>query len=131
MCPKSKRNLISRPRNSIHGALESITPANFSQFLGLWLVLDDLVRVVILLQLRIGIVVGNGSGGLGLSFATLLCAATLGGSSLGDTRGLLRGAGAVLPTHLDGKQTEALLGRLGGDAKLLRNSVELLTREEG
>lgn len=127
VCSKSECSIISKPLCSIDRSTR-IRSANVNPYSGLSLVLD-LVRVVILLGLRVGVIAATRSRGLHLAFSTFLCAANLGGSPLGDTCGLLRGGGAVLPAHLDGKQTEALPGGLGGDSKLRGNSVKLFARK--
>lgn len=119
-----------QPTRILHQQERQIQPTNFDMNSVLCLALDVLIRVIILLELRVGIVVGNGSCGLCLSFSALLCAAKPGGSPLGDAGGLLRGGRAFLPTDLDRKQTEALPGGLGVDSKLIGDGVELL-KERG
>lgn len=90
-----------QPIRILHQQEHQIQSINLDMRSALCLALDVLIRVVILLGLHVGIVVGTRSCGLLISFSTLLCAAALGGSPLGDARGLHRSRGAILPTHLD------------------------------
>lgn len=119
-----------QPTRILHQQEHQIQPTNFDMNSDLCLALDVLIRVVTLLGLRVGIVIGNGSRGLSLSSSALLCAANPGGSPLGDAGGLLRGGRAFLPAHLDRNQAEALPGGLGVDSKLIGDGVELL-KERG
>lgn len=119
-----------QPTRILHQQERQIQPTNFDMNSVLCLALDILLRVIILLGLRVGIVVGNGSRRLSLSSSALICAANPGGSPLGDAGGLLRGGRAFLPADLDRNQTEALPGGLGGDSKLIGDGIELL-KERG